>query len=97
MNDTTDVLLGVIFGNVIILEQKKAKSILILKLFKFVFFSLQKSRTWMMHEPQKENGNLEKQGLSSLKLYLVSCSHRTSIILSKNIFSRKGFLTGAQC
>ena len=51
----------------------------------------------MMHEPQKENGNLEKQGLSSLKLYLVSCSHRTSIILSKNIFSRKGFLTGAQC
>ncbi len=34
MNDTTDVLLGVIFGNVIFLEEKKAKSILILKLFK---------------------------------------------------------------
>ena len=47
MNDTTDVLLGVIFGNVIILEEKKAKSILILKLFKFVFFFFTKTPNMM--------------------------------------------------
>ena len=40
----------------------------------------------MMHEPQKENGNLEKQGLSSLKLYLVSCSHRTYQLYYPRIF-----------
>ena len=58
------------------------------------FFSLQKSRTWMMHEPQKENGNLEQ-------LVWVHLNYTSSHVLTGHInyiiqeyFFKKGFFNG---